>query len=139
MVTLVERGAARAYRPLSTPARVAVLAAAGVAADVAFDPTHRHVPLCPLHSATGAWCPFCGGLRAVDALAHGDMMSALRANLIIVAAVPILLALWVDWLHRRRSGRPPRRASRATWLAVFVACAVFTIVRNLPVAAALHP
>ena len=38
----------------------------------AFDPAHRHVPLCPFHTITGWQCPLCGGLRCADALVHGQ-------------------------------------------------------------------
>jgi Protein of unknown function (DUF2752) len=40
-----------------------------------------HPPLaCPLRSATGIPCPFCGMTRAVVAAAHGDVVGSLRFN-----------------------------------------------------------
>lgn len=110
----------------AAPGRAAAAVAAATGAVVAFDPLHRHVPLCPLHALTGLQCPFCGGLRAVDALAHGDVGQAARFNLLLVLAIPLVLAYWTAWLlgHRPRPGRPAAAAA-------ITAAVLFTIVRNL--------
>lgn len=138
-MTVIDRAAVRAYRPLSTPGRLATSIGVGVAADVAFDPAHRHVPLCPFHAMTGGWCPFCGGLRAVDALAHGQLATALRDNAVFVAAIPFVLVLWLDWAQRRRSGQPTRRVSRVAVVGTVAVLVAFTVVRNLPFATGLRP
>lgn len=121
--------AARAYR-------VAALALLAVAADVAFDPMHRHVPLCPFHALTGWQCPLCGGLRAVAELAHGRPAAALRDNLLVVAAVPVVAALWLCWA---RTGRAGRRWPRAATVAIIALAVAFTVLRNLPSFALLRP
>lgn len=121
------------------PGRYAAAALALVAAVVAVDPTHTHVPLCPLHSVTGWSCPFCGGLRAVDELARGHIGTALRDNALLVAAVPVLVALWWAWVLRVRSGGSPRRWSPALRVGVVVVVVGFAVVRNLPFASALRP
>ena len=126
-----------------TRPRAPWVAAAGVVAatgaDVAFDPAHRHLPLCPFHAAFGWWCPLCGGLRCVDALVRGEFGSALHANLLLVAALPVALGYWLTWLHRSRTGRgAPSPGRRTVALAVLV-LAVFTVVRNLSVMASLRP
>lgn len=123
----------------SAPYRVAAAAALGTGVDVLGDPTRTHVPLCPLHALTGIWCPLCGGLRAVDALAHGQLSVAAHDNVLLVAALPLALWLWADWVVRTRAGRPGRRWSPAATLAAIGVLAVFTVVRNLPLASALHP
>lgn len=138
-MTVIDRAASRAYRPLSTPGRLVATVAVGVAADVAFDPARRHVPLCPFRAATGGWCPLCGGLRSVDALAHGQLATAIRDNVLVVAALPILIALWLDWAQRRRRGQPARRWSRAATVGVIAVLVAFTVLRNLPLATGLHP
>lgn len=120
------------------PYRAAALAGAAVAGDVAFDPLHRHVPLCPFHAVTGAWCPLCGGLRAADSLMHGDLATAAHYNLLFVAALPVVLVWWADWIVRSRSGQPPRTLSRGLGIAVIVLAVVFTVVRNLPFAQTLR-
>lgn len=122
-----------------TPVRVALGAAVALAADVALDPAHRHVPLCPFHAATGWQCPLCGGLRSADALAHLHLAAAARANLLLVLALPLLAAWWVDWTRRSSAGRPALRISRGVVIAIVALAVVFTVVRNLPFASVLRP
>src|SRR5664279_5119316 len=118
------------------PLRFAAGALALVAVDVAIDPTHTHVPLCPLHSLTGWWCPFCGGLRAVAELGRGHVGTALRDNVLVVSALPVVLALRWMWVLRARSGGVSPRRSRTATVGVVVLLVAFAIVRNLPFAAA---
>jgi hypothetical protein len=140
---MTDRGEVRtAERGLSPPARAYRLAAIGltaVAADVALDPEHRHVPLCPFHAMTGGQCPLCGGLRAVDALVHGRLVSALHDNLLVVAAVPVAVMLWLVWLVQARTGRTGPAWPRAATVAVIALGLCFTVVRNLPFASGLRP
>jgi len=105
---------------------------AGLAADVAFDPHQRHLPLCPLHALTGIWCPLCGGLRAADSLAHGRFVAALHENALFVTALPVLLAGWIYWLLETRAGRARPAVPRVVLIVVAVLAVGFTIVRNLP-------
>lgn len=116
----------------SAPVRLAVGLSAGLAADVAFDPHERHVPLCPLHATTGLWCPLCGGLRAADSLAHGRIVVALHENALFVTSLPLLFACWLYWLAQSSAGRdrPLRVAPFAP--ALIVVAVAFTVVRNLP-------
>jgi len=88
---------------------------------------------CPLHAATGLWCPFCGGLRSVAALSSGDLAAALSANLVVVLLVPFVVAGWLFSL--RASLRGPTTSVRVTnrqWVVLCVVLAVFTVWRNLP-------
>jgi hypothetical protein len=126
-------GRTRAVRR-QAPYRAAALGSAALAADVAFDPVHRHVPLCPFHAVTGGWCPLCGGLRSADSLAHLQFGSALHYNALFVVALPFVLMFWIDWA---RTGRV--RWSRYVVPVLVVLAVAFTIVRNLPFAAALRP
>jgi hypothetical protein len=121
------------------PIQVAAGAVAALAADVAFDPAHRHVPLCPFHTITGWQCPLCGGLRCADALVHGQWSAALHDNVLLVAALPVLAWLWLDAWRRSRTGRPQRTLPRTCVIAVVVVLVTFTIVRNLEPMAALRP
>jgi hypothetical protein len=113
--------------------------AVAVVADVAFDPQHRHVPLCPFHSATGWWCPLCGGLRGANALAHLQLRPALHDNLLLVAALPVLLIWWLDWVARARRGRPRRALPGGTVGTVIVVAVAYTVLRNLPALTGLQP
>jgi hypothetical protein len=122
----------------TAPLRVAAVLGAGLAADVAFDPHQRHVPLCPLHALTGIWCPLCGGLRAADSLAHGRFVAALHENALFVTALPLLFAAWIYWVLEARSGRSRPAVPRWLFVSVAVVALGFTIVRNLPIGAGLR-
>lgn len=52
-------------------------------------------PVCMLRSATGLYCPFCGGTHAVMCLASGDFSGALRHNWLVVLLLVYLTALFV--------------------------------------------
>lgn len=123
----------------ASPARVVAAVAAAVVVDVAIDPVHTHVPLCPFHTVTGWWCPLCGSLRAVDELARGHLWLAAHDNLLLVAAVPVLLAIWLAWAAKMLPSGTGVRRSRAVRVGAVVAIVAFTIVRNLPAVAALRP
>jgi hypothetical protein len=126
-------------RARQAPLRVLAAVAAATAADVALDPEHRHLPLCPFHAMTGWQCPLCGGLRAVDALVHGRVADALHDNVLVVAAIPLVAALWLTWLIRPPTARTSTTIPRAATVALIVLAVCFTVVRNLPFAAALRP
>lgn len=96
-----------------------------------------HYPLCPTKYLTGLDCPGCGGLRAVNSLAHGDVVTALDHNaFVVLVLLPLAVVLWVRWLVRAWRGTPPpaeppwwqRRAALWTLVGVMVA---FTVLRNL--------
>ena len=106
-----------------------------------------HYPLCPTKALTGLDCPFCGGLRAIHALVHGDIASAVNHNaLVALVVVPVLLVLWVRWFVREWRGPStaadeadhgtPSRLSGGVSPSVLVwSCVslivVFTVVRNV--------
>jgi hypothetical protein len=103
------------------------------------NPNSTHVPLCPLHAATGLWCPVCGATRASYALLHGQWTAALHDNLLFVLLLPLLVAGW--W---RRGGRDPAtdRAAlppRPVFISIVLLAALFGVLRNLPVGSWLAP
>ncbi|MFE2722889.1 DUF2752 domain-containing protein [Kitasatospora sp. NPDC059327] len=100
-----------------------------------------HYPACPFLTATGWWCPGCGGLRCVHALAHGDLSGALHDNAPAVLLFAVLAVLWVRWVWAAvTGGAAPRIALGARrWVLVGLLLLVFTVVRNLPVGAGLAP
>ncbi|MFF2039303.1 DUF2752 domain-containing protein [Kitasatospora sp. NPDC058170] len=100
-----------------------------------------HYPDCPFLAATGWWCPGCGGLRCVHALAHGELSGALHDNAVAVLLFAVLAVLWLRWLWAVVTGGPgPRIAPGARrWVLIALLVLVFTVVRNLPVGAGLAP
>lgn len=135
----MQRPAASTRWRWSAPLGAAALAGAAVLADVGFDPIHRHVPLCAFHAVTGWSCPLCGGLRAVDSLAHLQLTAAAQANVLVVLALPLAVLWWLGWSARSRAGRPRRALPHGWWIAVLVLAVGFTIVRNLPFSGGLRP
>jgi len=67
-------------------------------------------PPCPFRALTGIPCPGCGITRLADAVAHGHLTTALRAD---VAGVAVLVALAtiaaVHVAHRSRADALPPR------------------------------
>ncbi|HEX8006255.1 MAG TPA: DUF2752 domain-containing protein, partial [Trebonia sp.] len=70
-----------ATRRSLAPAGVAAITVAATGYVAAVDPNAAgHYPLCPFLAVSGFYCPGCGTLRAVHALAHGDPLAALGLN-----------------------------------------------------------
>lgn len=121
------------WRGAVRPAAVAVAALAAGAYVGAVDPNQAgHYPTCPFLWLTGWYCPGCGSLRAVHALAHGDAGTALSRNPLTVVFAVVLVLMWASWLQRAVTGRARRAAPAwALWLVLGVVCA-FWVLRNLP-------
>lgn len=117
---------------------VAAVVLVGVAVDAVADPTRTHVPLCPLHALTGLDCPLCGSLRAVDELVRGHVATAVRDNVLLVAALPIVVGLWLAWVAHPDDRVRPRWPAAAR-IGIVVVVAAFAVVRNLPLATWLRP
>lgn len=101
------------------------------------NPNSTHVPLCPLHAATGLWCPLCGATRASHALLHGQWTTALHDNLLFVLLLPLLLAAWWRW-----AGPTTDRARllpRPAFAGLVLLAALFGVLRNLPIGSWLAP
>ena len=118
----------------------AALAATAVVAAV--DPNEPgHYPTCPLLASTGLYCPGCGTLRALHALAHGDVSTALARNPLTVLAVPVGMWLWLRWARVRWGGASAVRTAAPAWVQWGAATLVvaFGIARNLPGLTLLSP
>jgi hypothetical protein len=121
-------------RALLRPLGAAAVALVGVGYVGAVDPNLAgHYPTCPFLAITGWYCPGCGSLRAIHALAHGDLMTALARNPFAVVAGAYMLVAWVLWLDRTVTGRP-RRWLAPPWVlyGVLTAILMFWVLRNLP-------
>jgi Protein of unknown function (DUF2752) len=118
----------------------AVLAGvAGAAAYVAaIDPNRPgHYPTCPFLALTGYYCPGCGSLRMVHALAHGHVAQGAGLNPLAFAVLPLLAWLWFRWAGGRSI---PVRILRPPLVIAFAVVVVgYWVVRNLPFARALAP
>ena len=93
--------------------RYPLLAPGGVAASVAVlfvyvgavDPNqHGHYPTCPYLLLTGLYCPGCGTLRMIHALAHGHFGEAFGRNMLAFFLLPLLAFIWARWTVRLGDG-----------------------------------
>lgn len=141
MTASVQRVEQRSLRSLRAPLGTAVAALGATAYVGMVDPNESgHYPSCPFLALTGYYCPGCGSLRAVHDLAHGHLGAALGRNVLTVAGIVLLAAIWVRWLRREWQGRPRTTVAPAwTMHLMLVVALVFWLLRNLPVGASLAP
>ncbi|MDI2126240.1 DUF2752 domain-containing protein [Yinghuangia seranimata] len=128
-------------RRLIAPVGSLLLAGAATVYIGTVDPNRPgHYPTCPFLWLTGRFCPGCGGLRCVNALAHGDLPAAVGFNVLAVALAPLVITIWLRWAVRSARGTVRRTAADPRLLrALLVVIGVFWVVRNLPFGAALAP
>lgn len=109
---------------------------AGVVAAVLywFDPAlGGFYPSCVFYRLTGWQCPGCGGLRAAHQLLHGHWIEAARLNALLVAALPLLAWLAVEWFAHvsfRRARHKGTVHPALAWVGLGAAV-VFGVARNL--------
>lgn len=121
--------------PLSAGALTAATAYVGLV-----DPnTSAAYPQCLSRLLLHLDCPFCGGLRSVHALLQGDLPAAVDHNLLVVALLPLLAAMWFVWAIGRLGIGPlwlrQARLPRPVVAVLLVVGVLFTVARNLPVPA----
>ncbi|TYB67917.1 DUF2752 domain-containing protein [Nonomuraea sp. PA05] len=137
-----ERHGTRRLKELLAPLGVAAATGAAFAIVGVIDPNEPgHYPTCPFLWITGLYCPGCGTLRTMHALAHLDPVAALGLNPLAVAMIPFLVFWWGRWVVRAWQGRPRRTTlAHPAWLWAFLAIVlVYWVVRNLPFGAFLAP
>ena len=119
---------------------LAVLAA-GIAATVFFfNPAlHRFYPVCQFHRLTGLNCPGCGATRALYALLHGQLSTALRDNAVLVGGL-LVVAGRGAWFGAKKLRGQDAEFMRPKFIwPLLVVVLVFTVLRNLPACAFLSP
>ncbi|SPM36988.1 membrane protein [Mycobacterium rhizamassiliense] len=84
-------------------------------------------PQCPFKMLTGWNCPFCGGLRMMYDLLHGDLPASINDNLFALLGIPLLVGCVLMRRHQDRTVLP--FGAVLTIVAVTVA---WTVLRNLP-------
>jgi hypothetical protein len=131
----------RWLRP-AAPAGVLAVAAAAVAYVGSVDPTeHGHYPTCPFLALTGLYCPGCGSLRMVHALAHGHVAEGFGRNPLAFLLIPVVGYLWTRWVTcviRGETISSPLFRTSVIWAFIGLLI-VYWVVRNLPAGHALAP
>jgi hypothetical protein len=95
-------------------------------------------PKCPFYSLTGLFCPGCGSQRAVSALLHLDILSAMRYNVLLVAALPMMFySAYASIVNTFGTKKVEQRLFYSVWFIRVIAIVVvaFWILRNL----SIHP
>ena len=89
----------------------------------------KFAPKCPFWLLTGLKCPGCGSQRALHALLHGDILQAMRYNVLFLPSI-IYVAL-IELLPR---GNKFRDALTGT-IACYIVLGIFIIFMIIAVAA----
>ena len=120
---------------LAAPIACGCCLAIGATYVAVVDPSEGGVFIpCPFRSLTGWWCPGCGLTRATHHLFRGDLVQALRYNLVVILVLGAIAAAWTAWLLDR-AGRTVRWGRLLPVWAQVAAVSVllaFAVVRNLP-------
>jgi hypothetical protein len=103
-----------------------------------FNPAqHSFFLPCPFKYATGYHCPGCGSQRAFHQLAHGDVVTALKYNPLMVLSLPLLFygfgtKLW-NFIYDRNL-RVKLFYSKVFIYGYFGIVILYWITRNIPYA-----
>jgi len=124
---------------LAAPAAVALATAGGLLLVHIVDPNEAgNYPTCPWLMVTGTFCPGCGTLRALHALTHGDLGTALSMNPLTVVMSVVLATWWATWAARMVVVPPGiwpiRRRVVPSWViwGYLVVIVTYWVARNLP-------
>jgi len=91
-------------------------------------------PPCVFHQWTGLHCPGCGTLRGLHRLFHGDVIGALRHNLLMVVLIPfVAYAVLADPVRHLAGRQSSAAVLRPIWIwLLFASIVLFAVVRNIP-------
>lgn len=102
--------------------------------DANFDSEGRQ---CTVLYLTGLQCPGCGGQRALHYLLHGEIMMALRYNVLFVIGLPFLIYLYylVLQMYVLKNEKYLNRTIFSTrFVYIFLAILlIFFVLRNIPI------
>jgi hypothetical protein len=105
----------------------------GLAVVYKFRPTeYSFYPQCPVYLSTHWLCPGCGSTRALHALLHFDLRSALHYNALFTLLFP-LACLWLGsicYRTMRYDQFPDLAIPRSAAVCLIVAVLLFTVARN---------
>lgn len=77
-------------------------------------------PKCPFLLITNLKCPGCGSQRAIHALLHLDIQSAIRFNALLVFSLPIIAILIYAELYREKKYKFYIRLHRTKYILFYL-------------------
>jgi len=95
----------------------------------------EYFPKCVFHNLTGFYCPLCGTQRAAAALLHGDILSALRNNILFVLALPLFIYYFLIVCFKASSANHTKHEifySSTSMKVALLIVITFEILRNIP-------
>jgi hypothetical protein len=94
---------------------------------------YTYYPTCYLYLLTGKLCPGCGGMRGMHLLLHGNIIGALKFNLLLAAVVPVGTYYLLSEFSVLLLGKPfPHLPhSKAVFYPVLFIVVLYWILRNL--------
>lgn len=81
---------------------------------------------CMLNFFTGIYCIGCGGTRCIEALLRGNLILAVRENLIVFSGAVFLALLWLQAVTGKRI-IPTNRIFYITVTGIFI---IYAVLRN---------
>ena len=123
-------------RPAQLRAPLAVAAAAGGTLTVLWwrDPESVGAfPVCMSALVFGVECPFCGGLRGMHDLLHGDVAAMMDHNALLPLYLGMIAVGFAAWVAMRLGfvSRPRPRILMASMVTLMAVSVTFGILRNL--------
>lgn len=89
-------------------------------------------PECLIYSLTGIHCMGCGTTRAVVALLHGDIITSLRQNCLVIFGIIGCIWLYIEFLFYVYGKKPPFTILKYKYAwCVIIFIVIYTIVRNI--------
>ena len=94
-------------------------------------------PPCIFFELTGIYCAGCGVGRAFLALLHGDILAALRFNMLAIVLLPLvayyLLKVYISFVFQRDVLPVPKIHARWVGIVLLAVILAFWVFRNIPV------
>lgn len=95
-----------------------------------FNPESTNYLPCIFKKITGLQCPGCGSARACYHLLHGNFLTAIDYNLLLVCFIPFLLIECIRWFGPALKSQFLRMNIKSYYVLIIVI--LFWVIRNLP-------